>query len=72
MDFIYVHTEASDNVDGDPVAITVGGQDLLDCLSGNTGTIRRLVEAEGLHWPDVTRVIADGEDLRLCYTRGGW
>lgn len=74
MDFIYVHTEASDNVGGDPVAITVGGQDMLDCLSCNSETIRRLVESEGLVWSDVTRVEVedDHDNVAICYTRGGW
>jgi hypothetical protein len=86
MFFLYVYTEAADNVNGDCVPITITNFDKNSCVNKNVSVIRSLVEAEGLDWSTVTRVEvetgldhdddgypadADNPDTITCYTRGG-
>lgn len=86
MFFLYVHTEASDNVGGDCVPITISHFDKSSCVNKNLSVIRSLVEAEGLSWDTVTRIDVetgldhddygnpvdqDNPDTVTCYIRGG-
>ena len=64
MFFIYVYTEAGDNVGGESVPITVSDFDQKACLNKNIEVIRSLVESEGMDWDTVTRIEAEtGEDM---------
>ena len=77
MFFIHVHTDASDNVGGDPVQIAVSDFDRRACLKGDLWLMRSLVEGEGLDWDDVTRIEAEvsadpdevDPEVRACYSR---
>lgn len=86
MFFMYVYTEASDNVNGDTVPITITHFDKTACMKGNLDVMRSLVTAEGLDWTTVTRIAvetgsdhdedglpdSDNPDTIICYTRGGF
>jgi hypothetical protein len=62
--FVYVYTEAGDNVGGEAVPITVSDFDQKACLNKNIEVIRGLVESEGLDWDTVTRIeVETGEDM---------
>lgn len=86
MFFMYVYTEASDNVGGECIPITITHYDKNSCMNKNVSVIRALVEGEGLDWTTVTRVTvetgldhdedgypadADNPDTATCYIRGG-
>lgn len=64
MFFIYVYTEAGDNVGEGAVPITVSDFDQKACLNKNIEVMRGLVEGEGLDWNTVTRIeVETGEDM---------
>ena len=83
MFFLYVYTEAADNVGDGPVAITLSTEEHRSCLSHDTDAIRSIVEYEGYNWSTVTRAeVETGEDCDeegypdmdnpdtvTCYTR---
>lgn len=79
MFFIYVYTEASDNVGGDPTPITVSNSDRISCVIKEIDVMRRLIKAEGLDWDTVTRIDVevnvdicpdwDNPETVTCYTR---
>jgi hypothetical protein len=83
MFFLYVYTEASDNVGGECVPVTISHYDKVSCVNRNLSVIRALVEAEGLDWDTVTSIEVetgldhdedgypdtDNPDTVNCYTR---
>lgn len=83
MYFIYVYTEAIDNVEGEAHPITISCAEQSICMHGGISTIRSLVEEEGLDWDTVTRVEVetgndrddegfpdeDQPDTQICYRR---
>ena len=85
MFFMYVYTEASDNVGGEAIPITITGFDRAACMNGRLDVMKSLVTAEGLDWDTVTSIEvetgsdhdedgypdADNPDTQTCYTRGG-
>jgi hypothetical protein len=85
MFFMYVQTEASDNVGGESTPITISHYDKVSCVNKNVSVIRALVEAEGLDWDSVTIIHvetgldhdeygnpadSDNPDTVICYIRG--
>lgn len=83
MFFLYVYTEAADNVGDGPVAITLSDGEHRSCLARDTDVIRSIVENEGWEWETVTRAEVetgddsdeagypdmDNPDTVICYTR---
>jgi hypothetical protein len=77
MFFIYVYTEAGDNVGDGPVPITVTEFDRRACMNGSTPVMQGLVEDEGLDWDSVTRIEVETEDdpdmddpeTEVCYQK---
>jgi hypothetical protein len=79
MFFLYVYTDASDNVGDGPFPITVSVFDRQACMAKRVDVIRSLVESEGIDWDSVTSVQVETEDdpdetdpeTMLCYQKGG-
>jgi hypothetical protein len=83
MFFLYVYTEAADNVGDGPVSIALSDGEHRSCLASDTNAIRSIVAGEGWDWETVTRAEVetgddcdedgypdmDNPDTMVCYAR---
>jgi hypothetical protein len=77
MYFLYVLTEATANVEGDIIPVSISPSERDNCVRGDIATIRKLVESDDIEWDTVVSIEVETEidpdpdnpDTIVCWSR---
>ena len=77
MYFLYVLTEATANVEGDTIPVSISPSERDNCVRGDIATIRKLVESDDIEWDTVVSIEVETEidpdpdnpDTMVCWSR---
>jgi hypothetical protein len=77
MYFLYVRTEATANVEGDTIPVSISPSERDNCVRGDIATIRKLVESDDIEWDTVVSIEVETEidpdpdnpDTMVCWSR---
>ena len=77
MYFLYVHTEATANVEGDLIPVSISHSQRDDCVRGDISVIRQLVESDDIQWDTVVSIEVETEiepdpdnpETMVCWSR---
>lgn len=61
MYFLYVRTEATANVAGDLIPVSISHSQRDDCVRGDIAVIRQLVESDDIEWDTVVSIEVETE-----------
>ena len=61
MYFLYVHTEATANVGGDSIPVSISLSERDSCVRGDIAVIRQLVESNDIEWGNVVDIEVETE-----------
>jgi len=77
MYFLYVLTEATANVEGDTIPVSISPSERDNCVRGDITVIRQLVESDDIQWDTVVSIEVETEidpdpdnpDTTVCWSR---
>jgi len=77
MYFLYVLTEATANVEGDTIPVSISPSERDNCVRGDITVIRQLVESNDIQWDTVVSIEVETEidpdpdnpDTMVCWSR---
>jgi hypothetical protein len=77
MYFLYVRTEATANVEGDTIPVSISPSERDNCVRGDIATIRKLVESDDIEWDTVVSIEVETEidpdpdnpETMVCWSR---
>ena len=77
MYFLYVLTEATANVEGDTIPVSISPSERDNCVRGDITVIRQLVESDDIEWDTVVSIEVETEiepdpdnpDTMVCWSR---
>ena len=77
MYFLYVRTEATANVEGDTIPVSISPSERDNCIRGDIAVIRQLVESNDIEWGTVVSIEVETEiepdpdnpDTMVCWAR---
>lgn len=77
MYFLYVLTEATANVEGDTIPVSISPSERDNCVRGDITVIRQLVESNDIQWDTVVSIEVETEidpdpdnpDTTVCWSR---
>lgn len=61
MYFLYVHTEATANVGGDSIPVSISLSERDSCVRGDIAVIRQLVESNDIEWDTIVDIEVETE-----------
>jgi len=61
MYFLYVLTEATANVEGDTIPVSISLSERDNCVRGDIAVIRQLVESDDIEWDTVVSIEVETE-----------
>jgi hypothetical protein len=77
MYFLYVHTEATTNVWGDSIPVSISPHQRDSCVKGDIAVIRQCVVEDGINWATVVNIEVETEiepdtdnpETMVCWSR---
>lgn len=77
MYFLYVHTEATANVGGDSIPVSISPHQRDSCVKGDIAVIRQCVVEDGIDWATVVDIEVETEiepdtdnpETMVCWSR---